>query len=53
MEAYFLSLNKEGWVPVDNPKPIYKDKYKVGISGFKFYCRIKVDLTVYCVKLPK
>ncbi|MGD8564172.1 MAG: hypothetical protein PVG03_16650 [Desulfarculaceae bacterium] len=52
IQAYMKSLTDQGWVPVDNPAPTIKYKYKFGFSSFKFYCRISVDLTIWCVKLP-
>ncbi len=51
-EAYLNSLTSQGWIPVDDPKPIIDYKYKFGISGFKFYCRITVNATVWFIKMP-
>lgn len=52
IQAYINSLTSQGWLPVESPAPVIKYKYKFGLSGFKFYCRISVDLTIWCVKLP-
>lgn len=52
VENYINGLTAQGWIPVDEPEPIIKYKYKFGISGFKFYCRITVDMTMWCIKMP-
>ena len=53
MQAYMNSLTVRGWVPVDNHTSVVKYKYKFGWSSIKFYCRISVDMTVRCIKMPK
>lgn len=53
IQNYINSLTSQGWIPVDNPEPIIKYKYKFGFSSFKFYCRISVDLSIWCIKMPK
>lgn len=52
MESYMNNLTNQGWIPVENPEPIIKYKYKFGIHKLKFYCRITVSLTIWCIKMP-
>lgn len=52
MEGYMNNLTNQGWIPVDNPAPIINYKYKFGIHKFKFYCRITVNMTIWCIKMP-
>jgi hypothetical protein len=52
MEGYMNNLTGQGWIPVDNPAPIINYKYKFGIHKLKFYCRITVNMTIWCIKMP-
>lgn len=51
VQAYMNSLAQQGYVPVDNPEPISKLDHKWGMSGLKFYVRLKLYLKIWCQKM--
>ncbi|MFH1057083.1 MAG: hypothetical protein V1797_00215 [Pseudomonadota bacterium] len=51
MDAWMNQLGQQGYAPVDPPPPQQDVKTKWGISGFKFYARIKLNLKVWCQKM--
>lgn len=50
VDTWIKSLSKQGYIPVENPEPVTKLDHKWGVDFPKFYVRIKLDLTIYCVK---
>ena len=51
VDGWMNSLGQQGYAPVDPPPPQQSIKTKWGISGFKFYARIKLNLKIWCQKM--
>lgn len=50
VSAWIYSLSNQGCIPVEKPEPATRLDHKWGVDFPKFYVRLELDLTVYCVK---
>ncbi len=53
VQAWTNSIAAQGYAPVDDPAPIMEMQHKWGISGFKFYVRLKLHAKIWTVKMPQ
>jgi hypothetical protein len=50
VDDWISSLSNEGYILVEKPEPATRLDHEWGLDFPKFYVRLKLDLTVYCVK---
>ena len=47
------AIAAQGYAPVDDPAPIMDMDHKWGMSGFKFYVRLKLHTKIWAVKVAQ